>query len=129
MSTIVTLQLPDELARRARELAAATNRRLEDAVVEWIGKAVSEPIVESLPDAELLALCDRMMDDSAQGQLQGLLERLREGDISPQDQQQLDRLMGSYRSGLILKARAMREAVARGLRPALGNDGAIKHFD
>ena len=57
MSEIVTLEIPDELAHRARALAAATNRPFEEAVVDWIGRAVEEPAVESLADHELLALC------------------------------------------------------------------------
>ena len=54
MSEKVTIELPDELSRRARKLAAAGNRRLEDAVIDWINRAVSEPDVEVLPDDELL---------------------------------------------------------------------------
>ena len=42
MSEQLTLDLPDELARQARALATATNRRFEDALVEWIEKAVAE---------------------------------------------------------------------------------------
>ena len=42
MSELLTLELPDEIARRARELAAATNRQIEEAAVEWISQAVIE---------------------------------------------------------------------------------------
>ncbi len=58
MSETITLEIPEELARRARALAAATHRRLEDVVVDWHRRAVDEPAVESLPDDRLLALCD-----------------------------------------------------------------------
>mgnify|MGYP000057408594 CR=1 FL=1 len=37
MSEVVTLELPAELMRQARELAAATNRRFEDAVCLLLG--------------------------------------------------------------------------------------------
>lgn len=124
MSTVLTLQLPDELARRAREVAAASNRRVEDAIVEWIGRAVGEPPVESLPDADLLALCESMLERSRQEQLTDLLGRLREGGLSAAEQATLDELMSLYRAGLVRKARALREAVARGLRPGLGEDAA-----
>jgi hypothetical protein len=32
--------------------------------------------------------------------------------------------MAAYRQGLVLKARALKEAVARGLRPPLADDAA-----
>jgi len=41
MGETVTLEVPDELARRARALAAATHRRFEDAVLDWLRRAVA----------------------------------------------------------------------------------------
>jgi hypothetical protein len=124
MSEVVTLEIPDELAQRARALAAAANRRLEDVVVEWIGRAVAEPRVESLPDGELLALCERELGTAEQDELSTFLARLREGHLDRQDQTRLDELMLAYRRGLVLKARAMHEAVRRGLKPSLAHDAA-----
>ena len=66
MSEKVTIELPDGLSRRARTLAAACNRRLEDAVIDWINRAVSEPEVATLPDDELLRLCDAMLEVNEQ---------------------------------------------------------------
>jgi hypothetical protein len=119
MSEILTLEIPHELAEQARALAAATHRRLEEAVVEWIGRAVAEPPVESLSDGELLALCDAVLDAAEQEELSRLLTALREGTLVGPEQARLEQLMGGYRRGLVLKARALREAVARGLRPRL----------
>ncbi len=62
MSEIVTLELPEALAVRAKEVAARTHRRLEDVLVEWLDRATTEPPVESLPDDQVLALCDLGMD-------------------------------------------------------------------
>jgi hypothetical protein len=124
MSQIVTLEIPDELARRARALATATHRRLEDAILEWLRKAVEEPTVESLPDEALLALCDSTLGDDDQVRLSALLTGHREGSLSGSDQVRLDELMETYRRGLVLKARALKEAVARGLRPPLADDAA-----
>lgn len=42
MSEIVTLELPEEVARSAREVAARIHRRLEDVLVEWIDCIVYE---------------------------------------------------------------------------------------
>jgi hypothetical protein len=124
MSETVTLEIPDELARRARALAAATHRRFEDAVVDWLRRAVEEPAVESLPDNALLDLCDGMLSAADQEDLAALLTSHREGSLSGEDTARLDELMASYRRGLVLKARALKEAVARGLRPPLADDAA-----
>jgi hypothetical protein len=115
MSEVITLEVPSDLARQARALAAATNRRLEDAVVEWIGRAVADPPVESLPDEQVLSLCDGQLADAQQAELSDLLARNREEVLSDPERSRLDELMAIYRQGLVLKARALREAVSRGL--------------
>jgi hypothetical protein len=124
VSELVTLDLPPDLVRRARELAAATNRRFEDAVAEWIERAVADPPVEALPDDQVLSLCDSRLPDADQDELSGLLARNREGELAPADRGRLDELLAAYRRGLVLKARAVKEAVARGLTPRLGGDAA-----
>jgi hypothetical protein len=124
MSETITVEIPDELGQQARALAIASNRRLEDAVVEWIGRAVADPPVESLPDAELLALCDATLDAARQEELSTSLADLREGTLGASQRARLEELMAEYRRGLVLKARALREAVARGLRPRLDDHAA-----
>jgi hypothetical protein len=116
MSDKVTIELPDELARRARAMAAAGHRRLEDAVVEWVRRAVAEPEVDALPDDEVLRLCDAALEPDDQKELSGLLGDSREGRLDATGQARLDELMALYRRGLVVKARAWEEAVARGLR-------------
>jgi hypothetical protein len=112
----LTVELPDELARRARSYAAARNRKLEDAVVDWISQAVAEPEIEALSDDELLARCDAMLAAELPDELSGLLVDARESSLGDASRARLDQLMGMYRSGLVSKARAWKEAVARGLR-------------
>ena len=124
MSETLTVEIPYELAQRARALAIASNRRLEDAVVEWIGRVVADPPVESLPDGELLALCDATLDAARQEELSALLADLREGTLATSQRARLEELMAGYRRGLVLKARALTEAVARGLRPRLDDHAA-----
>ena len=116
MSEKVTIELPDELSRRARRLAAAGNRRLEDAVIDWINRAVAEPDVEGLPDDELLRLCDATFAAGQQAELSDRLADAREGTLDTAGRARLDDLMAEYRRGLVLKARAWKEAVSRGLR-------------
>jgi hypothetical protein len=122
MSEKLTIELSDELSRRARKLAAAGNRRLEDAVIEWIDRAVAEPDVETLPDDELLRLCDATLKAGEQAELSDRLAEAREGTLDPAGRVRLDDLMADYRRGLILKARAWKEAVSRGLRTSPTDD-------
>ncbi len=116
MSERITLELPVELVRQARELAAATNRPFEDAV--------ADPPVESLPDAQLLALCASRLPDAEQDELSELLARNREGELAPAARLRLDGLLAAYRRGLVIKGRAVKEAVSRGLTPRLDGDAA-----
>lgn len=122
MSTLLTVELPDELARRARAVAAATHKRFEDVVLEWIGRAVAEQAIEAMPDEEILALCDSELDPARQNELSEDLALLREGTLDENRRARLDELMSAYRQGLVLKARAWKEAVARGLRPPIGQE-------
>ncbi len=79
MSETVPVELADELSRRPRTLAAAANRPLEDAVVDWIRQAVLEWEVESVPDDELLRLCDATLAAAEQEELSNRLAEAREG--------------------------------------------------
>lgn len=119
MGERVTLDLPPELVERVRLVAARTQRRVEDVLVDWIWQGGIEPDVESLPENELLALCDREMEAERQEELSDLLERNREGLLTEADHIRLDELLRNYRQGLVRKAKALNVAVARGLRPRL----------
>ena len=119
MGETVTLELPEEVIRSAREAAVRTQRRLEDVLVEWIDQAAAEMPVELLPDEQVLALCDLQMDPEQQEELSDLLTRNREGLLGKQERIRLDELMQIYRRGLIRKAQALKVAVERGLRPPL----------
>jgi hypothetical protein len=128
MSNKVTIELPDDLARRARAMAAASRRRLEEAVVEWVRRAVAEPEVKALPDDELRQLCDSTLEPEDQQELSDRLDDAREGRLDEAGRTRLDELMARYRRGLVLKARAWEEAVARGLRrPPTGDEADSDH--
>ena len=119
MSHSVTLNLPDDLAQRAQTVAAQTQRRMEDVLLEWLGAAATDVPVESLPDAEVLALRDQEMSAAEQRELSDLLARQREGQLDDEARARLDDLMGIYRRGLVRKAQALKVAVERGLQPPL----------
>jgi predicted transcriptional regulator len=124
MSETLTLEIPDDLARRARALAEATRRPFEEVVLDSLRRAVEEPDVEMLPDDALLSLCDMTMSPADQATLSDLLAGHREGTLADRERVRLDELMEVYRRGLLLKARALREAVARGLRPPISDDAS-----
>ena len=58
MNEFVPLELPERIARSSKEIAVRTQHRLEDVLVEWIDRAITELPVEFLPDDQVLVLCD-----------------------------------------------------------------------
>jgi hypothetical protein len=126
MSEILTLEIPDDLANRARTKAAATNRGVAEVVLDWIRHAADDIDVPALSDEALLKSCDSSMSDSDQEQLSDLLASQREGELSASDRSRLDQLMSTYRRGIVLKAHALKEAVAREIKPKL-SDYAASH--
>ena len=117
MSESMTLDVPADLARRARSLAAATNRRIEDVVVEWLGQVAAESPVEGFSDADVLEVSRSQLTDDEQAALSDLLGR--QVELVQPERTRLEGLLALYRRGLVLKARAFKEAVSRGLIPRL----------
>ncbi|MCP4419897.1 MAG: hypothetical protein GY805_25065 [Chloroflexi bacterium] len=119
MAEQVTLNIPQPVAQNARAIAARTQRRMEDVLIEWIDKIASELPVDSLSDEEVLTLCDLEMTTDEQTQLSALLTLNREGTLNQKQRRQLDKLMTLYRKGMIRKAQAWQVAVTRGLKPPI----------
>jgi len=119
MGQIFTLDLPPDLAQRAKTVAQQTHRQVEDVLLEWLGRAASDVPIESLPDDQVLALCDLEMSQSEQRELSTLLGRQREGTLDGSARHRLEELMMIYRRGMVEKAQALQVAVERGLRPPL----------
>ena len=119
MSEKVTVDLPEDLARRAHAVAAQTRRPVEEVLVEWLNRAAAEPPEEALSDEEIIALCDAELEEDLQEELSDLLDGQREGALQAVESERLRELMGLYRRGLVRKARAIQVAVTRGLRPHL----------
>jgi len=114
-----TVDLPAQTARIIRAIAARTGRK-EDAILsDLIDQSVSEIPVTSLPDGELLAIADMMMDEQDQEELADLLDDQREGRLDPAKRARLDELMQVYRRGMVRKSEALKVAIQRGLRPPL----------
>jgi hypothetical protein len=119
MGQTFSLDLPPDLAQRAAAVAQQTQRRVEDVLLEWLGRGASAVPIESLPDEQVLALANREMSTSEQRELSALLARQREGALDEAARRRLDELMASYRHGMVEKAQALKVAVERGLRPPL----------
>ena len=119
MAQKVTVELPDELVQQVRTVASRTQRSFDEVLAEWVRLAGSEPVLELLSDAELLAVCDGQWENHLQEDLSDLLERNQEGLLDDSERRRLDDLMRTYRAGLVRKAQALKVAVTRGLRPRL----------
>jgi hypothetical protein len=116
MGETVVLEIPEEAARSAREIARRTKRPLEEVLLDWIDKGAAELPVGLLSDEEILALCQSQLESGEQEELSHLLALNREGELSTGESQQLDEAMLVYRRGLLRKAQAWQEASARGLK-------------
>jgi hypothetical protein len=121
MSEVVTLRIPDQLARDARAIASSTHRQMEDVLLEWMDRAAANPPVESLTDNQVLALCKLQMNPAQQHELSELLARNEAGGLNAGDQVRLDELLNEYRRGMVRKAQALKVAVERGLQPPLSH--------
>ncbi|MBD2358147.1 hypothetical protein H6G41_26645 [Tolypothrix sp. FACHB-123] len=130
MTTEITLNLPDEVYRRAEHLAQMVNRNVAEVLTEAIALSLSPvspqssnsaliPSVTSLSDNEVLALSELQMPTDQDHQLSELLDRQQAGTLSDAERPYLTALMQVYQEKLLLKAQALREAVQRGLRASL----------
>ncbi len=127
MSTQVTLTLPDEIYRRAKQMAQLTGRNVADVLAETIQASLSplgiqderiQP-VPSLPDDIVLALSESQMGDKSARRMSRLLNKQQAGLITETEQSELRALMQVYDEGLLRKTQALAEAVRRGLLPSL----------
>ena len=119
MGEIVTLELPEPLARSARAVARQTRRSVEAVLLDWLDRAATELPVDQLPDDQVLVLRDLQLTAEQQAALSKLLGRQREGTLTEGELGDLDRLLTLYRRGLVRKAQAFKVAVDRGLQPRL----------
>jgi hypothetical protein len=119
MAEKVTIELPDDILKQVRMVAAGTQRTQDEVLLDWVRRASGEPVLEFLPNEQLLAVADGQMDPAQDEELTNLLERQREGILTATERRQLEDLMHKYRTGLVRKAQALQIAVSRGLRPRL----------
>jgi predicted transcriptional regulator len=127
MSTEITLTLPDDVLRKAQMLAQRSRRPVGEVLAEALElsfnpvatPAISETPMASWSDVRVLAAVDAHLSESDDARLGELLNRQQAGLLTPGERVETAELMEKYQDGLLRKARALREAVRRGLRDPL----------
>ena len=115
MAQSINLDIPDSIVQQAQQLADQRQQRPEDILVEWLTHSFTENPVETLPDSQILALCNMQLDEHQQESLNILLDKQREDELTAADRQELQFLTNLYRRGLLRKAKALKVAVERNL--------------
>lgn len=115
MNQQITIEVSEQVWRRANILAEQRHRKPEDVLEEWLEETVAETRIEDLTDNEILALTELKFDDEQQTVFSRLLEKSRDNSLSLDEKFALDSLMRNYESGLLRKSKALREAVERKL--------------
>lgn len=115
MSRQITFEVSEQVVRQATQVAAQTERSVEEMLASWLEAAVTELPVEELSDEEVLALTESRLTAERQAALDELLAQNREGMLGGEEKKQLDELMRLYERGLLRKSQALRVAVQRRL--------------
>lgn len=115
MSQQITIEVSEQVVRQATQVAAQTERSVEEVLASWLETVVTELPVEELSDAEVLALTKLQLTNEQLATLSELLAQNQEGTLKAEGQKQLDELMRLYEHGLLRKSQALRVAVQREL--------------
>lgn len=125
MTVQLTLTLPSNVVKRAQWWAARTGRDVTDVVARAAnlslpsleGETVTD--LEALADIQILTLTHLQMDPAQDARLSVLLERQQAASLTADEYTELEELMLYYEIGLLRKAKALAEAVRRGIREPL----------
>jgi predicted transcriptional regulator len=120
MNQQITIEVSEQVWRRASILAEQKRRKPEEVLKEWLEETVAETRIEDLSDEEILALTEMHFDNEGQNDFSRLLEKNRENKLNAREKRDLDALMHSYETRLLRKSKALRVAVERGLIAPLG---------
>jgi hypothetical protein len=129
MDIPVTINLPNDVYRRAERFAHLANRDLSSILTDTLTRSLP-PIsaqtntlqsISDLSDRQVMALTHLEMEPAQDTRLSELLDKQQSGTLNPEEPQELDTLMQIYREGLLRKATALAEAVKRGLMEPLNS--------
>ena len=56
MSESIALELPEPLAKKVKEIAALNRQGIEEMLIEWIDRTISDIPIDTLSDEQVLAL-------------------------------------------------------------------------
>jgi hypothetical protein len=118
----LAIYLEQHARRKAMVQGVGEHNEVSPALVKRarsIDPDAAELPLETLTDEQILAGCDAQFPADQQAELSDLLADQREGRITPKARVRLDQLLALYEQGLLTKARALQEAVARGLQPPI----------
>jgi predicted transcriptional regulator len=129
MDIPVTINLPNDLYRRAERFAHLANRDLSSILTDTLthsfplisSQSNELPSISELSDQQVMALTYLEMEPAQDTRLSELLDKQQSGTLNPHEPQELDTLMQTYREGLLRKATALAEAVKRGLMESLNS--------
>src|SRR5688500_9050263 len=107
MGHTLQVEIPGDLYTRAKAYAERERRNIESVLVDWMRNGEPEVPVDTLPDAEVLALVDAMMDEAQQEEMSELFAQQREREITPEGRVRLEELLNVYRRGTGRKAQAL----------------------
>jgi predicted DNA-binding antitoxin AbrB/MazE fold protein len=105
--------------RPLKPIDLAENTRVHVSVSEADDPSFAFSL-EWLPDEQLISLANMRMSEIQQGELSDLLADQRENQLTAEGTRRLEDLLSIYRRGIVLKARAAKAAVQRGLLAPLG---------
>ena len=126
MGRQLTLDMPDDVLRRAEYVAAATHRDVEQVVQDALAGAFP-PLedeeapgdIERLPDDRLLGLCHTRLPARDDARFSELLLQRQSGALNDDERSELTTLVQTYQALWLRQSVALAEAVRRGLRPPL----------
>lgn len=126
MSIQLTVTLPDRVYERIKRLAELTGRDVQDTLAETLdgllpplSSEMDTRPIEKLTDSELIRVSEQMMDEMQSARMSALLYKQQAEPITEAERAELQMLMDVYETGQIRKAKALAEAVKRGLRQPL----------
>ena len=114
--TTITLDLPQEIYRRAQRAAKATQRPVEQIVVEWIqppleeNNAAIQPIIaemEKLTTEELIQIAQATLPTPEAARLQTLLAAQQQRALTSSERQEAERLVAQEDLTTLRKAKAL----------------------
>ena len=115
MSEQVTIQVSDHAIQHAAQVAASTQQSVEKLLSGLVESSLAELPVELLSNQEVLALTELKLTPDEQERFSDLLYENREGLLTAEGREELERMMKVYERGQLRKAQALEEAVKRGL--------------